>query len=198
MIKGIIFDFGGPILHSKGWRDVFDSYDVYYNLPPGTVDKIMADYLKVAHAGDCTTFEQFFEMENYQSPLDANQLTQIWDETDDALTIDTDMVNLIRSYKSNYKIALLSNFTTDLVEVLERFQIDDLFDAVVNSSTIRTPKPYPQAYWHTLEQISLAPEQAVFIDDLPLNVKGAEEVGIKGILYENFEQTKNELENFLN
>ena len=62
MIKGIIFDFGGPILHSSGWRDVFNSYDVYYNLPPGTVDKIMDDYLKVAHAGDCTTFYQFFEM----------------------------------------------------------------------------------------------------------------------------------------
>ncbi len=198
MIKGIIFDFGGPILHSSGWRDVFNSYDGYYNLPPGTVDKIMDDYLKVAHAGDCTTFDQFFEMEKYQSPLDANQLTQIWDETDDALTIDQDMVNLIKSYKSDYKIALLSNFTNDLVEVLERFKIAHLFDAVVNSSIIKTPKPYPGAYWHTLEQIKLAPEQTVFIDDLPLNVRGAEEVGIKGILYENFQQTKSELEKYLN
>lgn len=198
MIKGIIFDFGGPILHSSGWRDVFNSYDGYYNLPEGTVDKIMDDYLKVAHAGDCTTFEQFFEMEKYQSPLDANQLTQIWDETDEALTIDQDMVELIRGYKSDYKIALLSNFTNDLVDVLERFKIIDLFDAVVNSSIIKTPKPYPGAYWHTLEQIKLSPEQTVFIDDLPLNVRGAEEVGIAGIVYENFQQTKSELENYLN
>ncbi len=197
MIKGLIFDFGGPIAESNTWRTVFSSYDDYYNLPKGTVSQIIHDYFKFAHRGDVKNFEEFFELEKYNSPLDANQLTQILSESDEGLTVSQPMVDLIKKYKADYKIALLSNFTTNLDDVLRKFKINDLFDVVVCSSKIKISKPSPQAFWYTLEKMGLEANETIFIDDSSLNIRGAEEVEIKGILYKDFEQTKKDLESIL-
>lgn len=197
MIKGIIFDFDGPIVRSKSWTSVLDEYDNYHSLPAGTVHKLLQGYFAVAHRGDCVDLFDYFERYTPESVLDANQLNQILQEASEGIAVDRDMIALIERYKQTYTIALLSNFTSQLNELLKKFGIDHLFDVVANSSEIKIAKPSPQAFWYTLEQMNLEADQVVFIDDLPLNVKGAEEVGIQGILYENFEQTKQELDKLL-
>ena len=58
-------------------------------------------------------------------------------------------------------------------------------------------KPDPEIYKYTLEKLDILPEESVFIDDLEENIKGAEAVGIRGIIFKNFEQCKLDLENIL-
>lgn len=41
------------------------------------------------------------------------------------------------------------------------------------------------------------PEESVFIDDRPVNIKGAETCGIHGIVFRSYEQAKKELDEFL-
>jgi putative hydrolase of the HAD superfamily len=197
MIKGIIFDFDGPIVKSKSWHAVLDEYEEYYKLPTGTVHDLLREYFKVAHKGDCKDMFDYFEQARPASPLDANQLNLILQEASENIVVDRGMVALIEEFKKEYKTALLSNFTLDLMDRLRALKIDHLFDVVVNSSVIKIAKPSPQAFWYTLEQMNLNPSHVVFIDDLPLNIQGAEEVGIKGILYQNFEQAKIDLEKIL-
>ena len=43
----------------------------------------------------------------------------------------------------------------------------------------------------------LEPEESVFIDDRPVNIKGAETCGIHGIVFRSYEQAKKELDEFL-
>jgi epoxide hydrolase-like predicted phosphatase len=197
MIKGIIFDFGGPIVKNHSWQSVLDEYDKYYGFESGTVHSTMNKYFKAAHNGDCTTVDDFFEKFNLDLPLDANQLNQILKEAEMNMVVDQNMVKLIKDYKNNYQTALLSNFTTNLNDFLEQFEINNLFDVIVNSSVIKIAKPSPQAYWHTLDEMKLEPQETIFIDDLSKNIEAAEEVGIQGILYENFEQTKSDLEKLI-
>jgi putative hydrolase of the HAD superfamily len=61
--------------------------------------------------------------------------------------------------------------------------VDELFDAVVDSSEVGMRKPNPAIYHHALEQLGgIAPEHAVFLDDSPGNVEGARRAGLQGIL----------------
>lgn len=45
-----------------------------------------------------------------------------------------------------------------------------------------------------MEKYNIVPERAVFIDDREENVQAARALGIKGIVFENYEQARRELE----
>lgn len=49
-----------------------------------------------------------------------------------------------------------------------------------------------------LERLGCKPQEAIFIDDNPNYVKAAETLGIKGLVYRDFETFKNDLERLLN
>jgi putative hydrolase of the HAD superfamily len=56
------------------------------------------------------------------------------------------------------------------------------------SCDLRAVKPEPAAYEAVLEGLGAGPEQVLFVDDRPVNVAGAEAVGIRAVLFESPEQ----------
>jgi putative hydrolase of the HAD superfamily len=71
------------------------------------------------------------------------------------------------------------------------------FDTVVISGEVGMRKPEERIYLHTCEQLGLAPEHCVFIDDLEHNVRTAEALGMTGILHTDTVSTARALERFL-
>ena len=74
---------------------------------------------------------------------------------------------------------------------------DELFDGVVISAEEGTRKPSRRMYELGAERAGVAPEQAVYVDDLPFNLKPAEELGMATIHHTSAEQTIPELERLL-
>lgn len=68
-----------------------------------------------------------------------------------------------------------------------------LFDHRVVSGEVGLRKPDAAIYHHALELAGLAPDAAVFIDDLPLNCDGARAVGIAAIHHVEVPVTLKEL-----
>lgn len=104
------------------------------------------------------------------------------------------LVEWIRSHKDRYKIGLLSNVSEDTYSML--FTEDDeheLFDAVVLSSRIGITKPSPEAYQLMADRLDVEPENCVMIDDIERNVVGAENAGMKGLLFRSNQQLQTEL-----
>lgn len=102
------------------------------------------------------------------------------------------MVNVVRRAKAaGLRTALLSNSWGN--EYL-RDDWDVLFDAVVISGEVGMRKPDPDIYLHTLEQLGCRPGEAVFVDDLEANIRGAAAVGIVGVHHRSYEETLMELE----
>ncbi|MGL5909375.1 MAG: HAD-IA family hydrolase, partial [Phycicoccus sp.] len=56
-----------------------------------------------------------------------------------------------------------------------------LFDAVVDVATIGVRKPAPEAYRHVLGILGAEPEQVVFVDDMTVNCRAAEAVGMTSV-----------------
>ena len=44
-------------------------------------------------------------------------------------------------------------------------------------------KPMPEIYRHVLDTYDLLPEESLFIDDMPMNVSGALQVGMDGFVF---------------
>lgn len=64
--------------------------------------------------------------------------------------------------------------------------LDELFDAVIDSSEVGVRKPDPAIFELALREVGgVAPEAAVFLDDYPGNVAAAQRLGMHGVLVED-------------
>lgn len=62
-------------------------------------------------------------------------------------------------------------------------------DGGVFSFEVKAVKPEPEIYRCLCEKFGLKPEECLFTDDVPANVKGAQACGFQGIMFEGYEKT---------
>ncbi len=62
-------------------------------------------------------------------------------------------------------LAICSNWDWDLHEAVESAGLTGAVDVVVSSAWVGARKPHPRIYTHTLEQLGIAPEDALFVGD---------------------------------
>ncbi len=61
--------------------------------------------------------------------------------------------------------------------------VDELFEAVIDSSAVGLRKPDPRIYQLALQQLEISrPETSAFLDDFEPNVAAARELGMHGVL----------------
>ena len=61
-------------------------------------------------------------------------------------------------------------------------------DGGVFSFEVKAVKPEPEIYRCLCEKFGLKPEECLFTDDVPANVKGAQACGFQGIVFEGYEK----------
>ncbi len=104
-----------------------------------------------------------------------------------------DMFSLVSLLRNNgYKTALLSNTEIPAMQYFYQQQYD-MFDVLVFSCWEGLKKPERKIYELALERLGTRPAEAVFIDDKPRCIRGAQEVGLNTILFESIYQVKDEL-----
>lgn len=96
---------------------------------------------------------------------------------------------LPRLRAAGYRIFLLSNYNADFFETQPHY---DVFlkevEGVVLSGNEKCLKPHPEIYQILLERHHIAPEKAVFYDDLPENVEGARRQGMHAVVFRDAAQ----------
>ncbi|HET9719593.1 MAG TPA: HAD family phosphatase [Solirubrobacteraceae bacterium] len=75
--------------------------------------------------------------------------------------------------------------------------LDELFDGVVISAREGTRKPDPRMYELGAERIGVVPDQCVYVDDLPFNLKPAAELGMATVHHIDTVRTVPQLERLL-
>lgn len=95
-----------------------------------------------------------------------------------------EMVVFCRDVKARgLRTGLLTNNAREFEEFWRPLlPLDELFDDVVDSSDVGLRKPDPAIYLLALERLGVAAHEAVFVDDAPGNVAGAQAVGITAVL----------------
>jgi epoxide hydrolase-like predicted phosphatase len=116
----------------------------------------------------------------------------------DLFLLDEELIDTIRRSRPQFKTAICSNFSSLLRPLLEKkWKIADAFDVVVISSEVKLLKPDPRIYQLTLKRLHVKPEEAIFIDDTEKNVRGAQALGIHGILFKDSRETIQQIEKII-
>jgi putative hydrolase of the HAD superfamily len=116
------------------------------------------------------------------------------------MTVHEDIVERVRSLRvEGYQLGLITNNVREASATWRAIvPVDQLFDAVVDSSEVGMRKPNPAIYLHALALLGgVDPRAAVFLDDSPGNVEGARRAGLHAIHVETPDQALAELDELL-
>ena len=86
--------------------------------------------------------------------------------------------SLLRSLRSEYRIAALSN-SNELHTPLHRRRFERAVDTFFFSDEIGHVKPERDIFEHVINDLDVQPRQIAFFDDTPVNVEAAREAGIE-------------------
>lgn len=83
-------------------------------------------------------------------------------------------------------------------EVLEKQRLNHhkFFARIFDSSDLHIAKPDAGAYRFVLHKLKVKPHEALMVDDRPWNIKGAQKIGMRGIIYKNSRQFKKALKQY--
>ena len=171
-IRAIIFDCFGVMYHDKASR--------LYDAVPTENHTALRDIIHAGDHGFISRDEYFAQAaELVDTSIEAmKQLAGAQYLRNDA------MFELAASLKKHYKIGLLSNVGDTLLDELFKAEKETgFFDSFVESWRVGAIKPAAEIYEVALAELDCAPDECVFIDDIPANIEGAEALGMHGIIF---------------
>ncbi len=102
--------------------------------------------------------------------------------------IDREVLNFFTGFKSNARLALLTNATSRLKQDLSRLGIWEEFDEIFNSSEIGFAKPDFQIFRHAVDALDCDKSEILFIDDSSTNVMAAQKFGLTAIHFKSLNE----------
>lgn len=194
MIRALILDFGGVIVTMPPDAPSVQRLAAELNVSP---DRVMAELLEhvdwqralsgeiTAEEFDRLVHDRFGVTHDPDRPFAVSRLF-----ADETLSLELlALADALRG-SGQVQVAVLSNASTDLEDRILRDQYGILhrFDLVINSSRVGLTKPNPAIYELVLSQLGVAPHQAIFVDDMPANVRAAAALGIHAIQFHDEQQ----------
>lgn len=198
MIKNIIFDVGRVLIdwfpHNTMKELGFSDDDI------DAIDKILFKSGEWNEEDKSIRTPQ--EMEDYfaaLSPAYEQKIRLFYKHAVDSAVMRDYTITLLDSLKAaGYNTYILSNFGQGAKEKLEAKGVFDFLthaDGYLFSYEIHQIKPGPEIYNALLKKYNLYSSECVFIDDVDINIDGARNVGIDGIIFKDIKQVLNSLEN---
>lgn len=198
MIKNVIFDIGN-VLVDFSWREMYEE--------KGLVGE---NFERVAKA----TVKGPFWCELDRGIMNFHEVVEKFVSLDEEMgdeirkvLYDTHGIVRGRGYavpwicqlkKLGLMVYVLSNFSEKILkDCKDAMEFLEYTDGGILSYKEHVIKPDPEIYKRLIERYGLNAKECVFIDDLKENVKAANAQGIQGIVFKNFEQAKEELENLI-
>jgi epoxide hydrolase-like predicted phosphatase len=179
-LRAMMFDYGGVLMRTvdpRPRRELERAFD----LEPGEVyDLIFRNprWDDVQHGR--IDSDAFWTQVGEELDLDEQELTAFRRGFWGGDRLDEELVALIRHLRGEgYQTALLSNAPADMEAYIEELGIADAFDVMVISGDEGLAKPAPEIYDRALERLGVTPEEAVFIDDMRVNVAAARRLGLQ-------------------
>ena len=207
MIKAVFWDFGGVITSSP--FESFNRFEVSNQLPKNflrTVNSTNPDNNAWAKLEKTeVNIEEFSDLFLEESkalghPVPGKEVIALLKGE-----VRQEMINALNVIKGKMIQACLTNniqamdkeFEGNVSASGKHNEIMELFDFVIESSKENVRKPDPRFYLLACERANIEPSEAIFLDDLGINLKPAKELGMTTIKVIDPGIALKELESFL-
>lgn len=196
-IRAVFFDFGGVIQRTEYQaprQQLAQRFGVEYE----DMDNIVfnSPTARQATLGEISV-EKHWEAVAKRLKVGKEEIAAVEDGFFAGDVIDHALVEYLRSLRPRYKTGLISNAWSDMRAYLSRRKIDDVFDHLIISAEVGAAKPDAKIYLLALEQAQVRANEAVFVDDVPANIEACETIGMRGVLFNDPQESMKQLKRLL-
>ncbi len=197
-IRAVIFDVGGVLIRVQD-RSARRKWETRLGLPEGELSHIVfgsdvSARAMIGQASDADVWKHLAETLN----LDDDQLRDLQTDFWSCEELDLSLARFARALRLRYKTAILSNAMPGARQAIaHKFGLDGTVDQIVISAEEGLKKPDPRIYRITTERLEVAPEEAIFVDDVAENVAAAQAIGMRGVQFKDTPQAIAEVKRYL-
>ena len=178
----VIFDCDGVMFDSKQANiHFYNQLLARFNLPAMKDDEINFCH---QHTAD-ESIRRIFRGTPYKDEAFAYRLKMDYTPFLKDMIIEPDLKDLLEVLKGRYGLAVATNRSNTIQQVLEIFDLDDYFDIVVSSLDVEKPKPHPESIFKILEFFGAPASEALYIGDSQVDHQTARSAGTIFVAYRN-------------
>jgi putative hydrolase of the HAD superfamily len=123
--------------------------------------------------------------------IEFQEFLPIWNEIFFLSEKNLALYELAKGLKAHYRLALLSNINVLHFDYIKKnFPVFDAFHHIIASCELKMKKPDPLIYQRALEILDAEPESVFYTDDRPELVETANRLGIRGFVFKDIAQLK--------
>ncbi len=188
-IKALIWDFAGVLLHTIRGD--------FYSMMAERLQTPLDDVLQATNGREAVLWdigemsdEEFFTylLKKVGMPLDKMPILQRFVRYD--FFVEPELLAYICLMHKKYKSILLTNFPAHIHDYIKTdWIIDGAFDHIIASCDVKLLKPDAAMYRYALMLAGVPAQETIFIDDRPVNIQGAEQLGMPCVLFTSVAQT---------
>jgi epoxide hydrolase-like predicted phosphatase len=188
-LRAVIFDFGGVLLRTFDYAGR-RKWEARLGLTQGGLEQIVfdSDVATQAMLGDVPE-SAVWDNAASQLGIELEDLEQLKVDFWAGDLLDEELVRFLSGLRPQCRTAILSNAWSGARDVFSgRLGLDRAVDTMIISAEERLAKPDGRIYYLAAERLGIRPAEAVFVDDLQVNIDGARAVGMQGIRFQSREQ----------
>ncbi|MBL0712344.1 MAG: HAD-IA family hydrolase [Desulfosarcina sp.] len=179
-LKAVIFDCDGVMFNtSRANKAYYNQVLQRFERPLLTPKQFKYCHM---HTGD-EAMHYLFEGTGLADAAQTYRLQMGYSEFIHMMEIEPHLKPLLKSLRPQIKTAVGTNRADTMEEVMNVHRLNDIFDMVVTSRDVATPKPAPDILNRVLAHFDLAPEQALYVGDSVVDEEAAAAAGIPFAAY---------------
>lgn len=178
----VIFDCDGVMFDSKQANINYYNHILrQFSLPPMPKEK--EEYIhmhtadeSVQHILEGTSY--FEKAQEYRKTLDYTPFIK-------DMVIDPGLKDLLRELKPEFGLAVATNRSNTMDQVLKTHGLEGSFDIVVSSLDVKNPKPHPESLLKILDFFGSNSSDAIYVGDSYVDYQTASAASVRFISYKN-------------
>ena len=183
-IAAVIFDCDGVMFDSRQANtNYYNQILANFGLPPMTEDQVAFVHM---HTAD-EAVRHIFQGTSYVKQAQAYRLEADYTPFIKDMIMEPGLKKLLRTLKPQFGLAIATNRSNTIGDVLESNGLKEYFDIVVSSLDVQKPKPHPEAIHKILNYFQVSPEQVLYVGDSLVDWQTARAAEVTLVAYQNDE-----------
>jgi HAD superfamily hydrolase (TIGR01509 family) len=179
-LKAVIFDCDGVMFNTNRANEAYYNQVLqHFGRPRLTPEQFKYCHM---HTGD-EAMQYLFEGTGLADAAQAYRLQMGYAEFIQLMEIEPHLMPLLESLRPRVKTAVGTNRADTMEMVMEVHGLRAVFDLVVTSRDVPTPKPAPDILNRILAHFDLPPEKALYIGDSVVDAQAAAAAGMPFAAY---------------
>ena len=181
-ISTVIFDCDGVMFDSlQANIHYYNSVLAHFELPPMTEDQVNFIHMHTAEESIGHLFRKTPFVDQAQSFRMQMKYTPFIKD----MVMEPGLKELLKMLRPKYGLAVATNRSDTIGDVLESNGLTEFFDIVVSSLDVLRPKPDPESIYKILDFLQVTQEQCLYVGDSLVDWLTAKAAGVSFVAYQN-------------